>query len=209
MRLRGFGYSDLAASAAATVGARSRVIELPNQKAALLQLRDVVQPSVADPLVNEVALQLISPCPSRDDLCELEAIFHGVKYGNPEVRGFERGYKYVADPNWADKFTTPRKIIENLRAGINGGDCDEHTALICALGGSIGFTMGLLAYGPPGTEGFTHVLAVAQLPKRGGGKLVGMDTTVVESFLGWLPPGIASSKKSSGPSANVLVTWLQ
>lgn len=209
MRLRGFGYSETKPSRYADVGMSSRILTLPDQKQALLQLRDLVQPYVADPLVNEVALKIISVCPSRDDACELHAIFDCVKYGRPDVRGFERGLKYVADPNWADKFTAPSKLIENLRSGINGGDCDDHAGLICALAGSIGFTMGLLAYGPPGEDGYTHVLAVAQFPKRGGGQLVGLDTTVAESEVGWLPPHIAPKKNANGQSANVLVTWLQ
>lgn len=183
----------------------SRVLMLPDQRAALKQLRDLVQPFVADPLVNEVALKAAGNCPSRDDLCELEALFYLVKYGRPDCPGFERGYKYVADPNWADKFTTPRKIIENLRSGINGGDCDDHAGLLCALGGSIGFTMGLLAYGPPGSEGYSHVLAVAKVPKRLNGptQMVALDTTV-DHPMGWLPPGIFPEQ-----TANILIAWLQ
>lgn len=211
MRLRGFGYSETRPSPMAEVAIGSRVLTLPDQRQALIQLRDHVQPFTANPLVNEVALKAIGPCPSRDDLCELQAIFHLVKHGRPDVPGFERGLKYVADPNWADKFTTPERLIENLRKGINGGDCDDHAGLICALAGSIGFTTGLLAYGPPGADGFTHVLAVAKYPKRLEGQiqLVGLDTTVVESEVGWLPPFIPPKKNSQGLSANVLVAWLQ
>lgn len=207
MRFRGFGYSETKPSRMAEVAITSRVLLLPNQREALAQLRNLVQPYVADPLVNEVALKAIGSCPSRDDLCELESIFYLVKHGLPHVGGFERGLKYVADPNWADKFTSPRKIIENLRSGINGEDCDGHAGLICALAGSVGFTMGLLAYGPPGSDGYTHVLAVAKLPKRLGPntQMVGMDTTVAESEVGWLPPGIDPGVIT----ANVLVAWLE
>lgn len=204
MRFRGFGYSETKPSPLAEVAIGSRILMLPDQREALKQLRDLVQPFVADPLVNEIALKGVGSCPSRDDLCELEALFYLVKYGRPDVPGFERGFKYVADPNWADKFTTPRKIIENLRSGINGGDCDDHAALMCALGGSIGFTMGLLAYGPPGSDGYSHVFAVAMFPKRDGAQLVGLDTTVAESVVGWLPPGITGE-----PKANVLLARLQ
>lgn len=209
MRSRGLGYSQINPSPAATVATTSRILTLDNQRAALLQLRDLVQPSVVDPLVREVALQAISPCGSRNDICELQAIFDLVKNGRPDIFGFERGFKYVADPNWSDLFTAPRKIIELLRSGINGGDCDDHAGLICALGGSVGFTMGLLAYGPPGADGYTHVLAVAKFPKRDGQQLVGMDTTVDKSSVGWLPPFIPPKRDANGNSANVLVTWLQ
>lgn len=206
MRLRGFGYSETQPSPLAEVAIGSRILMLPDQREALRQLRDLVQPFVADPLVNEVALKAVGPCPSRDEFCELEALFHCVKYGNPDILGFERGLKYVADPNWADKFTSPRKIIENLRSGINGGDCDDHAGLMCALGGSIGFTMGLMAYGPAGTDGYSHVFAVAKIPKRLDDpvQMVGLDTTVSRSTVGWLPPGIYPEQ-----TANILVAWLQ
>jgi hypothetical protein len=179
---------------------------LPDQREALRQLRDLVQPFVADPLVNEVALKAVGPCPGRDDSCELQALFHLVKHGRPDIPGFERGLKYVADPNWADKFTSPRKLIENLRSGINGGDCDDHAGLMCALAGSIGYTTGLMAYGPPGSDGFTHVLAMVKVPKRLDGEVYGvaLDTTVVESFVGWLPPHMPPKGK-----ANVMIAWLQ
>lgn len=209
MRLRSLGYVETKPSPTAKVGTTSRILTLNDQRGALLQLRDVIQPDVAHPLVREVALQIVSVCDSRDDICELQAIYDAVKNGRPDIQGFERGLKYIADPNWADLFTAPHKTIEFLRNGINGGDCDDHAALICALGGSIGFTMGLLAYGPPGVEGYTHVLAIAKLPKRGGQQLAGMDTTVSTASVGWLPPHIPPKRDAHGRSANVLVTWLQ
>lgn len=211
MRLRSLGYAETKPSPAATVGTTARIFNLEDQRSALLTLRRVIQPDVVHPLVREVALQMISVCGSRDDACELQAIFDAVKNGRPDIKGFERGFKYVADPNWSDLFTAPHKTIELLRSGINGGDCDDHAALICALAGSIGFTTGLLAYGPPGAEGYTHVLAVAKIPKRAGApqQLAGLDSTVPASSVGWLPPFVPPKKNSDGLSANVLVTWLE
>lgn len=207
--MRGFGYSMESRSAAATVPTSSRVLTKSNQREALAQLRDIIQPDVVHPLVREVALQIVSICDSREDACELEAIFDCVKNGRPDVQGFERGLKYIADPNWADLYTMPHKTIELLRKGINGGDCDDHAALICALGASIGFQMGLLAYGPPGSGSYTHVLAVAMLPKRNGTHLAGLDSTVKSSSVGWLPPHVPPSKDAQGRSAKVLLAWLE
>lgn len=211
MRLRGFGDREVPVNPYSKVGTKARVFSLPgDQKNALLQLREVAQPDVAHPLVRERALQIISVCGARNDLCEVEAIFDAVKNGRPDVPGFERGVKYVADPNWADLFHTPSKIIEMLQQGINGFDCDDHTALICALLGSIGFTTGMLAYGPPGSEGYTHVLAVVKLPKRLSGQIsmAGLDTTVDEATVGWLPPYVYESNPQ-GLRANTLLAWLQ
>lgn len=205
MRLRGFGDSNRPPSQRGF-----RLLEVADQRTALRTLRDMTQPFTADPVVNEIALLATGVCESRQDLCELNAIFDLVKNGRPDIPGFERGLKYVADPNWADTFRTPRRIIENLQAGINGGDCDDHAALICALGGSIGFTMGFLGYGPPGSEELTHVLAVAKIPKRLDGEiqLVGLDTTVSEATLGWLPPYI-HKPNAQGLRAKTLLAWLQ
>lgn len=211
MRLRGFGDREVPVNPYSKVGTKARVFTLPgDQRNALLTLRGVAQPDVAHPLVRERALQIISVCGDRDDLCEIQAIFDAVKNGRPDVPGFERGVKYVADPNWADLFHAPHKIIEMLQQGINGFDCDDHTALICALLGSIGFTTGMLAYGPPGSEGFVHVLAVVKVPKRLNGKveMVGLDTTVREAVVGWLPPYVYQPD-SQGRLANRLITWLQ
>lgn len=66
-------------------------------------------------------------------------------------------------------------------------NCDDHTALICALAGTIGFKVGLRAWGEYG-EDFSHVYAVAMLSKRNPTRVVGMDTTVEESTVGWEPP---------------------
>lgn len=67
--------------------------------------------------------------------------------------------------------------------------CDDHAGLICALAGSIGFRMGLRAWGPPNSDEFVHVYAVAAYPKRPPHtQIVGMDTTVDESYVGWEPP---------------------
>lgn len=209
MRLRGFGDGAASPGTAKAVKVSSRIFTVADQRAALTTLRDLAQRDVTNELIRTTAVRIITACQSRDDECELNAIFHAVKEGRPDIPGLENGLKYVADPNWADLYTAPHKLLELLISGVNGGDCDDHAALICALGASVGFTMGLLAYGPPGTEGYTHVLAVAKYPKREQSQLVGLDTTVPASHVGWLPPYIAPAKNSQGQSANVLLAWLQ
>ncbi len=92
-------------------------------------------------------------------------------------------------------------MLKECRRGACSGDCDDHTAMVCSLGSAVGFKMGLRAWGPHGSQGeFVHVYPVALLPKRLDGPLtvVGMDTTVPESFLGWEPE-----------SGDVLTAWLE
>lgn len=139
------------------------------------------------PLVRETAFSIISDCASRDDECELEAIFNAVKHGDQRVAPLKRGFKYIADPRSTDYFTAPHRSLSACLRGACGGDCDDHTALICSLAGAIGFKVGLRAWGEYG-EDFSHVYAVAMLSKRNPTRVVGLDTTVEESSVGWEPP---------------------
>lgn len=166
---------------------RVSVFEVAGQKRALHELAKLVEKSTVDPLVRNAALQLTNDVPQRDDEGEVYAIFNAVKSGDDRVEGLERGLKYMSDPRWADFFTSPARTLKQLGSGINGGDCDDHAALICALLGSLGFVVGLRAWGKQKGE-FTHVYAVVGLPKLNPEKFVGLDTTVDESEVGWEPP---------------------
>jgi hypothetical protein len=59
--------------------------------------------------------------------------------------------------------------------------------------------VGLRAWGPRNSQDYEHVYAVAMLPKHGGpsSRVVGLDTTVDESSVGWEPP-----------NGRVLTAWL-
>lgn len=170
---------------------RLSILEVPDQKAALRALADLVEKSTVDPLVRNAALAITSDCDSRDDECEIQAIFDAVKTGDSRVKGLESGLKYMSDPAWADFFTSPSRTLRQLADGINGGDCDDASALVAALLGSLGFTVGLRAWGKTQGE-YTHVYAVVGYPKldwKDEDDLYGLDTTVEESFPGWEPPG--------------------
>lgn len=205
--MRGYGFGDQSSAPYgrdwATPGTgqiRGKTLDAGSQRNALLRLAMLTQKNVVGPLVRKTALQIINVCGSREDTCELEAIFQAVKHGMPHVPPLRDGYKYVADPNWSDLFTAPERILELLLEGANGGDCDDHTALICALAGSIGFKVGLRAYGRLALNGdFEHVYAVVKTPKRSphSGELA-LDTTVHESYVGWEPP-----------PGNVMTAWLE
>lgn len=177
---------------------RLSVFEAGTQRNALLELAKLTQRSTVHPLVRETAIKIVQRCEARDDMCELQAIFDAVKYGTPDVKGFERGIRYVADPNWSDFFTAPNRLIEMAARGAAAGDCDDHAALIAALAGSIGYTTGLRVWGPNKDSGFVHVYAVVAAPKRDPDEVYGMDTTVDESSVGWEPP-----------SGVVLTAWLK
>ncbi len=174
-----------------------KTVSSPDQ--ALRELGRMVHRAVLkDPRIRLAALSITRECDSRDDLCELEAIYGAVKHGTDTVDALRNGYRYVADPNIADYFVSPTRTLEFCEAGMCGGDCDDHTMLVAALANSIGFTVGMRAYARSERAPFSHVYAVAIVPKRGpftkaaydNGQIqaVGLDTTVPSARVGWEPP---------------------
>jgi hypothetical protein len=113
-----------------------RVIDASTQREALARLAQLAGRSMLHPLVRETAFSIISDCASRDDECELEAIFNAVKHGDPRVGPLKKGFKYIADPRSTDYFTAPHRALSSCLRGACGGDCDDHTALICSLAGA-------------------------------------------------------------------------
>ncbi len=163
------------------------VYEVASQKRALNELAKLIEKDTVDPLVRDSALLITNDCASRDDGAEIQAIFDAVKHGTDKVKGLQDGFKYVSDPRWADFFTSPSRILKQLANGINGGDCDDHASLLCGMLGSLGFLVGLRAWGKEKGE-FTHVYAVVAVPKISPTELMALDTTVEESEPGWEPP---------------------
>ena len=175
-----------------------RVLDAGSQRQALTELAGLTSRAIETaPTVREAAIAIVTDrCADRDDLCQLQAIFDAVKNGDSRVKGLENGFRYVSDPLLADYFTSPARSLDACARGACGGDCDDHSALVAALAGVIGFDVGLRAWGPYGGE-FEHVYAVAKAPKQGRGQVVGMDTTTPQADLGWEPP-----------SGRVMTAWL-
>lgn len=175
------------------------------QKNVLSTMAGYVKKAILSERVYTVARQMTSGCDSKDDMCELQAIFDSVKYGNENVRTksgrsyMEKGLRYVADPTIGDFHVVPEKMLAQCEMGACAEDCDSHAMLIAALCGSIGFRVGLRGYGPSVKGPLTHVYAVVLAPKavrvddlgnpvQGADQLIGMDSTVKQSSLGWEPP---------------------
>ncbi len=176
--------------------ARFAIETLPDtvegQKAALRRLANLVVRGSIDPRVVRAARAIVGQCEARDDLCELEAIFHGVRDGTDAVPALRKGLRYVSDPRAADYFTGPARLLEECAQGACSADCDESATLVATLAAALGFKAGVRAWGPAsGREGFTHVYAVAAYPKKGpwpkGYAGHGMDVTISYSSVGWEP----------------------
>lgn len=166
--LPNFGYTQV------------KLIHASNQRQALGVLVDLAQQSSVDPDVRALADNIVGNCDSRDDLCELKAIYSFVK----------TNVKYQSDARYGDQYWAPTELIKRCKQSASqcSGDCDDQTALIMALAGSIGFRMGARAWGETSTE-YVHVYPVACLPKIGPNisRIVAMDATVPDPF-GWEPP---------------------
>lgn len=168
-------------------------------------MHGLLQRAAISPDVVTVAKQITQNCDSRDDKCELLAIFDAVRDGNPDVPALRKGLRYVRDPRFADYFTSPIDLLRQCMSGACAEDCDGHAMLVAALCAALGWKVGLRAYGE-GPDGFSHVYAVVAYPKlpvRSGGHLIweqvlGLDTTVPLSKVGWEPP-----------RANVLTAWIE
>lgn len=172
---------------AGTAGAK--YLNPTDQVASLRTLAELALRGSISPLVRTTALKIVRDCGSREDQCELQAVYDAVKYGDPEVAPLKRGFKYVADSRFADYFTHPADSLKACLSGACGGDCDDHCALICALLGSLGWRCGLRAWGRRGEGVFSHVYAVVLFPKRPPWRqVIGMDTTVPEFGPGDEPP---------------------
>lgn len=166
-----------------------------SQEETLHMLAELVERATIDPLVVNTAHMLVMGVGTvggartkAHDWDELNTIFKAVKHGDTRVQPLRGGFKYIADPRFADYFSAPADSLRNCLKGACGGDCDDHASLLAALCGSIGFRCGLRAWGPKNAKGYSHVYALAAFPKRDPQKWVAMDTTVASSSLGWEPP---------------------
>jgi hypothetical protein len=156
-------------------------------------IREATKDARALARVRATALKIVYECEARNDECELQAIFEAVKHGTPLVKGLSRGLPYRADPKFVDFFVRADRTLDMCESGSCGGDCDDATALVASLARSVGFTVGARAYGRS-RDDYVHVYPVALIPKKAnhphdpGAQVVGMDTTVESSYLGWQPP---------------------
>lgn len=189
----------------ATPNSAPEIIDARSQQRSLEMLVMLARRASVTPLLHNTALKIIGEygCRGREDDCELQSVFDTLKRGNGAIPPFKNGYQYVADPRYADYFKSPVDIINNCMKGACGGDCDDHTGLIMALLGSIGWKVGARAWGPKNATGYSHVYAVVAYPKKPDDKtgkfssVVALDTTVPDSEVGWEPP-----------RGNVLTAWM-
>lgn len=165
-----------------------QLADVDDSMGSLTRLLGFARKAKLDPIVRATAIQMVASCDARDDMCELQALYNSVKYGNANISGFEQGVKYVSDPDSADYFIAPPRLIDLCQQGACAGDCDDSSMLLASLAGALGFVSGLKVYKPVGKEDYEHIYAVAGFPKLRPKKLLGLDATVPYAEVGWEPP---------------------
>ena len=174
-----------------------------SQAAALEIIASLIRKGCVNKEILKAAKKLTRDCPARDDLCELQAIYNAVKYGDSRVSWLRDGVRYVADPHSFDTFHGVDSIIEFCAEGACAFDCDDQAAiLIGSLCAAIGFKVGARAWGKGNEGDYRHVYAVALVPKEGpwprGYYGTGLDTTVPRFDVGDEPQG-----------GHILTSWLR
>jgi transglutaminase-like putative cysteine protease len=139
-------------------------------------LQDLTHKSVQDPEMRKLALRITQHCKARDGECEARAIYDWTK----------RNVRYTGDigphklgrhgpVEGIDLFQTAARTAE-----FRGGDCDDHSILNCTLALHNGLACKYRISSPTkkNNEDYSHIYAMAGLPKNSPNKWIALDTTL-------------------------------
>lgn len=129
-----------------------------------------------DPQIRQLALQIAQGVGNKDSTGELNAVYAWVKQ-TIRFRG-----------EWDETVQAPEVTLK-----FGAGDCDDHSVLMCALLGSIGYRCRFKTVAVRGEQQFTHVYAEALDPATG--QWTALDTTVQQAYPGWEPPDKSREKE--------------
>jgi transglutaminase-like putative cysteine protease len=151
-----------------------------NERVGILQ--DLTYKSVQDPEMRKLALRITQHCKARDGECEARAIYDWTK----------RNVRYTGDigphklgrggpVEGVDLFQTAARTAE-----FRGGDCDDHSVLNCTLALHNGLACKYRISSPTkkNNEDYSHIYAMAGLPKNNPSKWVALDTTLEQGKFG-------------------------
>lgn len=160
------------------------------QRVGLIQ--DLVWKGVKDPEMRELALAITGKgerhvkvgkmnfvvkganCTARDGACEAQAIHAWVKDNvryTGDVGPVKMGRNGAVEA--VDFFAAPKRIVE-----MGGEDCDGHVAVNLTLLALNGFTGKARVTAAAKDEDWSHIYAIAGLPKLEPKKWIALDTTL-------------------------------
>lgn len=149
-------------------------------QATVERMLELVERGKTDLTVQKIADAIVrkSGCAPRAYLCKAQAIY-----------SFVKGYvRFERDPFGVEMLQEPLVTLKR-----RAGDCDDHSILVSAMLGSVGFPYAIktIKADPRRPDEFSHVYAVVSVPGKGW---MGADTSVDPAYLGWEPPGRHPSK---------------
>ena len=169
-------------------------------------IRNLIFESIRDPLVLWVARSIVSQCPSRDEGCEIEAIYNAVKHGPLPIPISDeskkkvvkvvqaKGLRFTEDTQLIDNYPSAGLTLEWMAQGANAEDCDGHSILVNSLLMALGYQIGLVIVSKDGKY-YVHIFPVVGVPRLYPSEWIPMDTTVPQANVGWWPPPSYGIKK--------------
>lgn len=144
------------------------------------RIRERVARGMVDPKVYGFARKVVNQkcgdnwcIPEKDNLKEMEAIFKAVR----------QNVRYTSDILGVDTYQHPKHTL-----GLNGGDCDDYSSLLCSLLLSLGIPCRLKVIRTKDAKEWNHIYAQGGLPRANPTRWYSLDASVPKPF-GWEAPG--------------------
>lgn len=129
---------------------------------------------VRDPRMRKLALQITKHCPERDGTCEARAVYNYIKQHVRYTGDVAPVAMGAGGPVEAiDLFQSAPRTLE-----FGGGDCDDNVILGSVLLAHNGITPRIRVTSEALLGEYSHVYALAGLPKLDPQKWVAIDTTL-------------------------------
>ena len=117
-------------------------------------MKELIKRGERDMVIRQLATQLVSGVPERDERGEVATIFNFLKSKT----------RFTKDPAGFEFLQTPRHILEQLQQGIKPHlDCDDMTVLGGALLRTVGYPVRLKAISVSPTREYTHIYLLVKI----------------------------------------------
>jgi transglutaminase-like putative cysteine protease len=136
------------------------------------ELVGIIKQFRKNPEIRFRAEDIVRSCQNKDYNCEANKIFSWIK----------TNIAFRRDPYRVEMLRSPLITLER-----KNGDCDDHTILLNSMLQSLGHPsrIVLVATRKLLPQNFNHVFTEVLI----GDKWIPLDTTVSQSYFGWLPSG--------------------